>query len=246
MRNQIDYITINKRFRNSILQVKGYPGADGGSDHVPIVAILRMKLRMLKQKKSGDKLETQLLRTYDKYREQYQQRIANQLNDIDAIDQQEDRYDRFVSILTTSAQETLPKVYVKPKQKWMTNDILDKMDTRRKANPNTDVYIQLDEEIKNECHAAKERMRTEQCDLIEQLESAHKFHQTYAQIRKVTGRGNNTGVTTCTEDIDGNIIMEHEKILERYHEYISTLYDDARGGISLISNDTKLSPITRT
>ena len=75
-------------------QVKGYPGADGGSDHVPIVATLRMKLRILKQKKSGDKLETQLLRTDDQYREQYQQRMANQLNDIDVIDQLEDRYDR--------------------------------------------------------------------------------------------------------------------------------------------------------
>ena len=99
VRNQIDYITINKRFCNSIIQVKGYPGADGGSDHVPIVATLRMKLRMLKQKKAGDKLETQLLRTDDKYREQYQQRITNQLNGMDAIDQLEDRYDRFVSIL---------------------------------------------------------------------------------------------------------------------------------------------------
>ena len=42
----------------------------------------------------------------------------------------------------------------------MTKDILDKMDTRRKAKPNTDVYKQLDEEIKHECHAAKERMLT--------------------------------------------------------------------------------------
>ena len=89
-------------------------------------------------------------------------------------------------------------------------------------------------------------MLTEQCDLIEQLESAHKFHQTHAQIRKVTGRGNNAGVTSCIEDRDGNIIMEQENILERWQEYISTLYDDARGGIPLISNDTKLSPITRT
>ena len=73
----------------------------------------------------------------------------------------------------------------------MTKYILDKMDSRRKAKQNTDVYKQLDEEIKTECHAAKERMFTEQCDFIEQLESAHKFHQTLAQIRKVTGRGNN-------------------------------------------------------
>ena len=86
----MDYITINKRFHNSILQVKGYPGADVGSDHVPLVATLRMKLRMLKLKKSEDKLETQLLRTDDTCREQYQQRIANQLNDVDAIDQLED------------------------------------------------------------------------------------------------------------------------------------------------------------
>ena len=105
--------------------MKGYPGEDGGSDPVPIVATLRMKLWMLKYNKSGDKLETHLLRTDDKYREQYQQRIANQLNDIDAIDQLEDRYDSFVSIWTTSAQETSPKVYVKPKQKWMTKDVLD-------------------------------------------------------------------------------------------------------------------------
>ena len=39
--------------------------------------------------------------------------------------------------------------------------------------------------------------------------------------------------------------MEHENILERWHENISTLYDDARGGFPLISNDTKLSPITQ-
>ena len=247
VRNQIDYITINKRFRNSILQVKGYPGADGGSDHVPIVATLRMKLRKLKQKKSGDKLETQLLRTDEKYREQYQQRIAKQLNDIYANDQLEERYDRFVSILSTSAQETLPKVDVKPKQKWMTKDILAKMDTRRKAKQNTDAYNQLDEEIKRECHAAKERMLTEQCDLIEQLDTAHKYHQTHAQIRKVTGRKNNAGVSTCIEDRDGNIIMEQDKILERWQEYISKLYDDdARGGIPQISNDTELSPIMRT
>ena len=53
-----------------------------------------------------------------------------------------------------------------------------------------------------------------ECNLIEQLESAHKFHQTHAQICKATGRGNNAGITTCIEDRDGNIIMEQENILE--------------------------------
>ena len=89
-------------------------------------------------------------------------------------------------------------------------------------------------------------MPTEQCDLNEQLESAHKFHQTHAQFRKATGRENNAGVTTCIQNRDGNIIMEQANILERWNEYISTLYDDARGGIPLITNDRQLSQITRT
>ena len=88
------------------------------------------------------------------------------------------------------------------------------MDARRKAKPCTDVYKQLDEEIKSECHAAREILLTEQCDLIEQLESAHKFHQTHSQIPKVIGRGNNAG-ERCIEERDGNIIMEQENILER-------------------------------
>ena len=115
-RNQIDYITINNRFCNSILQVKGYSGADGDSNHVP----MRLKLRKLHTKKSANKLQVQLLST-DTYRNQYQQSINPELNDIDTIDQLEDRYDRFVGILSTSVQATLPKREARAKQKWMTS-----------------------------------------------------------------------------------------------------------------------------
>ena len=51
--NQIYYITINKRFCNSIEQVKGCPGADGGSYYVHIVAILILKLRRMHWKKTS-------------------------------------------------------------------------------------------------------------------------------------------------------------------------------------------------
>ena len=119
-RNKIDYITVKNRFRNSILQVKGYPGADGGSDHVPIVATLRLKMRKLHTNKSANNLQVQLLST-NAYINQYQQCINPELNDIDTIDQLEDRYDIFVGILSTSAQTTLPKRQAGYKQKWMTS-----------------------------------------------------------------------------------------------------------------------------
>ena len=56
-RNQIDYILIKKRFRNSIKQCKTHPGADIASDHNPLIAKVSVKLKrampksMKKQKK---------------------------------------------------------------------------------------------------------------------------------------------------------------------------------------------------
>ena len=50
-RNQIDYITINTRFRNSAIQTKTHPGADCDSDHNPVITTLRLKLKNFKKKK---------------------------------------------------------------------------------------------------------------------------------------------------------------------------------------------------
>ena len=36
------------KIRNSILEVKGYPRADCASDHVPVIATMRVKLRKMK------------------------------------------------------------------------------------------------------------------------------------------------------------------------------------------------------
>ena len=50
-RNQIDYININKRFRNSVTQVRTNPGADcgGGCDHIPVVAQMRVRVKKIKK-----------------------------------------------------------------------------------------------------------------------------------------------------------------------------------------------------
>ena len=53
VRNQIDYITVNRRFRNSIRQVKTSPGADCGvgCDHTPLVAHIKLKLNKISKNK---------------------------------------------------------------------------------------------------------------------------------------------------------------------------------------------------
>ena len=197
VRNQIDYITINKRFRNSIQQVRSYPGADCGSDHVPIVATMKVKFRKLQVRKPVKKLQMDLLRSNRDY-----------------------RYSKFQNALTESAQQVLPAVKATSKQKWMTDVILQKMDQRRQAKGNTALYNLLDKEIRQECRDAKEKMLMEQCQLIEELDATHKTNLMHSQIRLATGKRQGSGTATCIEAKDGTIIMEKEDILLRWHEYM--------------------------
>ena len=41
-RTHIDYVTINKRFRNRVTKARTLPGADCNSDHVPVVVDRRV------------------------------------------------------------------------------------------------------------------------------------------------------------------------------------------------------------
>lgn len=62
VRNQIDYILINKLFRNIIKRVTTHPGADIGSDHNPLVADLTLRLKVVKRKSITRKSDISKLR----------------------------------------------------------------------------------------------------------------------------------------------------------------------------------------
>ena len=101
----------------------------------------------------------------------------------------------------------------------------------------------LYKEIKEACIEAKEAWLNEQCQLIEQLDAAHKTNLMHCQIKEVTRKKRGNSTTTCVEAKDGTIIMEKDKILDRWSEYIGELYDDDRGEMPVITTGS-ISPIT--
>lgn len=52
MRNQIDYILINNRFRNSFISIKTFPVANISSDHTIILWISEVKFQTNGTKKT--------------------------------------------------------------------------------------------------------------------------------------------------------------------------------------------------
>ena len=127
----------------------------------------------------------------------------------------------------------------------MTAPILQKMEQRRLTKGNVALYNLLDRELRQDCRTSKESMLTEQCQVIEQLDAAHKSNLMHSQIKLVTGRKRGNNTTTCIEDKNGYIIMEKDEIISRWSEYIGELFsDDNRGDMPDIAAEVE-SPITR-
>ncbi|XP_042886502.1 craniofacial development protein 2-like [Penaeus japonicus] len=102
IKNQIDYITINKRFRNSIIRCKTYPGADGGHgcDHVPVIATMKLRLKNIKKRRKQPKKDLQVL-SNSEFKERYTVQVRNRFEILDT-EQEEESDDKEGKVLMDS------------------------------------------------------------------------------------------------------------------------------------------------
>ncbi|KAH1021617.1 hypothetical protein HUJ04_011113 [Dendroctonus ponderosae] len=83
VRNQIDYIAIPNRFKNSIRSAKTYPGANVPSGHIPVVC--RFELRLKRIKKAPSKNNINIGKLSDRnIRSQVQESLNNGLKKINS------------------------------------------------------------------------------------------------------------------------------------------------------------------
>ncbi|GFO30555.1 craniofacial development protein 2-like protein [Plakobranchus ocellatus] len=68
-RNKIDYILIQKRFRNAVKTSKSLPGADCDSNHIPIMCKFQIILEKLRKSKANPKFQMDLLKSAEKLKE---------------------------------------------------------------------------------------------------------------------------------------------------------------------------------
>ncbi|KAH1028946.1 hypothetical protein HUJ05_002261 [Dendroctonus ponderosae] len=78
VRNQIDYIAIPNRFKNSIRSAKTYPGADVPSDHIPVVCRFELRLKRIKKAPSKNNIDIGKLSDRN-IRKQVQESLTNDL-----------------------------------------------------------------------------------------------------------------------------------------------------------------------
>ena len=233
-RNQIDYIMINQRFRNSVKQVKTYPGTDINSDHNPVVMKIDIKLKIMKKNQIREHAELNLLR-HDECRAKFNIEIRNRYTtlNVEELEQQPENIEQtwrtFKECIHESKKEVLPQKVRENKQEWMTKEILELMEERKQYKlVDLEKYKEIDKNIIRACRKAKDEWLNQQCQEIENLERQFKSKEMHKKVRDLASKKKSTKGSGCIKNKDGQVLFDQEEIAARWVEYVTELYDDER------------------
>ena len=107
-RIQIDYILFSKRYRSAVSKVKTYPGADANSDHVPVVATVKLHFKTLKTLKHIPKFCINALKE-DNVREQFCQAVVEGLDEFQLSASSETQWSNLKNSIVEAANKYIPR-----------------------------------------------------------------------------------------------------------------------------------------
>ena len=242
-RNQIDFILVNQRFRNTVKQARTYPGADVGSDHNPVVVKMNIKVKRPPKRVMKDNLDMNMLKN-EEIRDSYAVEVQNQfqlleneeVNQVDETEIIEEKWSNLKNCLVNSAKKILPKKKKVKRKSWMNDEILKLMEERKKHKGKTK-YKEIDQQIKRKCKEAKEIWWNMKCSEIENLEKEHKTKEMHDKVKEMSNKRRSNQGSNCICDKNGQMLFDAEDITNRWVEYVEDLYFDERGTLPDIMND---------
>uniref|UniRef100_A0A8D8SK11 Craniofacial development protein 2 n=1 Tax=Cacopsylla melanoneura TaxID=428564 RepID=A0A8D8SK11_9HEMI len=230
-RNQIDYILIKRRFRNAVKSTKTYPGADVSSDHNPVVAKIEVRLKKVERKNNKKKtLDLSKLKN-DDVADTIKQNVSVKMIDIKHQNAQtenvDEKWENIKTVLIKEGEDLLKPERIRRKP-WITDEILDLMDERRRwKNIDVQKYKTTNKEIKKKIKEAKEKRWSEECLEIERYDRMYDSFNMHKKIKEMTGTTRKKTVGIVTE-ADGTIITDIKRKIKRWTEYVEELFRDER------------------
>lgn len=228
IRNQIDYMLVKKRFRNCVTRVTTYPGADIGSDHVPLVAEIKLKLKKIRKEQKNLRIDTEVLKN-SQTREQVRQELNNELatSTNGSYKEVEHLWLDLKNIFTGVCNRNMQSTNRVKKKRWMTDEILNMMEDRRLAKGNKEEYNRINRNIKREIKHAKENWMRDRCREMEELEERHDAFQMHKKVKEVTGNYKRNQAFPLFDSQNCPVVDEEETKIT-WEQYIKNLFSDNR------------------
>ena len=221
-KNQIDYVLINHRYRNSITDSKSRPEADCGSDHNPVVTSITTRLKNTKKARETRKCNFKKLKE-PPIRVKFQTLLNEKMQD-SHYENNKVIWEEFKSDIKETINEVCGEEEMIPKKKWMTLEILKKMEERRnQKNIDQGKYQEIHREVKRMCREAKDKYYEEICQKIQELDERHNPLM-YQIIKEINPK--RKSAINAIQNQNGRIVTAKEDILSRFAEYIEKLYEE--------------------
>lgn len=242
IRNQIDYIIVNQRFRNSIKNAVTYPGADIKSDHNPVVVTMQCQLKRTQKGPKKFAIDTSKMKEHAT-----RAAVSNSINQWAEQEQQTTSPLELWSSLKQKVgdicQSLLAPNRQTKKQQWMTNKILDLMEERRTCKTtNPSKYIELDKLIARKISRARDNFYKDKCDRMERLLHNHDSFNLHKEIKELAGLSKKPNINILCDD-HGNFLVDIDSKKRTWSVYIEQMFADASRSIGGLSTDDTGQPI---
>ena len=249
--NQIDYILVRKRFRSSIniARTRSFPGADIGSDHDLLMMTIKLRLRKTNKPRQV-RIRFDLEKLKDpSVAQAFEASIGGKFAPLTILGHEEINLDSLITTFNKAVIDTAGEILGKHrgiKKPWVTADILDLCDVRRKLkskrgdHEGAKKYNEINNRIKKSIKKAKESWLEDQCKEVEKSLNRNDSKRAYQLVKDLTTE--KQGRSNTIQDKAGKSLTENRDILNRWTEYCSELYNQETSGDQAVLN----VPLTTT
>ena len=237
VRNQIDHVAVNGKFKRSVWDTRSYRGADCGSDHNLVITTVRLRLRgIVKNARNSRRYDTAKL-MIPEVRQQFQIKLRNRfscLADESIEDNEQDIEARWTNIKESykkTAEEVLG--YRKKKSKpWISDTSWKKIDGRRACKAKVDstrserLKAAYREEYRAKDKEVKKQLRRDRRNWIDQIaRDAEKEAKTgnmkavFDATRQLCNKPNRR--TDSVRSKEGILLTKEEEVKKRWKEHFA-------------------------
>ncbi len=237
-KNQIDHFTINKKWRNSLQDVRVYRGADVHSDHNLLVGTLKLKLRKSENPANPTrrKYDTSKLKNND-IKQQFKLELRNRFQILEneqefqteEVNSVEGKWNNFKLAFQKTSENVLG--FKKNKSKpWISNETWSKIDERKKIKAkmlgtnSPETKEELKAEYSEQDRKVKRSARKDKRDYIEDLAGKAEtaaIHGDSRELYRITKllAGKKPASSNTLKNKQGQILTTEREKADRWVEH---------------------------
>jgi hypothetical protein len=232
-RNQIDHISISRKWRGSLLDVRVFRGAEVHSDHKLLVGTIKIRLAAIKPRFETHKRRIDPSKLHNtQCREKFKSELEQQLN-ITAPTDPELHWDLLAKSLKAASETAIPfvperrKCYISDttwsiiQQRKQARQVCDTTRSQEQNLEALETYNALDRQVKR---SARQDRRNWLNDIADQAQEAAERQQT-RELYRLTKRltGSSRPADKPVRSLDGNPLTNVELQLTRWTEHFQSV-----------------------